>query len=103
MASPDDPPVVLALGQLRARAEHPQGYRLYDLRPDLLGLLDVVDAVFAEHVPVPAHPGEPPTLCGSCACELRFCKTRRVLAGHLARMMANRPTTAPASSPDGRG
>jgi hypothetical protein len=39
------------IGEIRHRAGHPQGYRLYDYRPDLLVLTSCVEAVLRIHQP----------------------------------------------------
>ena len=70
--------------EIRARAGHPHGYRLYDYRPDLLVLAGCVETVVRMHKPqrgVPAAAGGE----GRCAVCLHAwpCPTMDAITGSL--------------------
>lgn len=78
------------IGMIRARAGHPQGYRLYDYRPDVLMLAACVETVLALHHPEaghgpPADGGVAPVPCCRLCLRAWPCPTVTAITGSLAQ------------------
>ena len=75
--------VEAALVAVRLRAEHPEGYRLFDYRPDVLVLVGGYQALLAIHLPTRADTHPDQTWCGACGVPFP-CPTRRAIEGALS-------------------
>jgi hypothetical protein len=85
-----DSPVLPALRAVRLRAEHPQGYRLFDYRPDLLVLLTGFERLCELHHRTSLRrEGRPCAYCSACLCAWP-CPTTRVLVKALRAVRAVR-------------
>jgi hypothetical protein len=75
------------ISEMRTRAGHPQGYRLFDYRPDLLALTGCLQSVLAIHRPQPADESTAQTGAAEVWCQLCLqawpCPTVDAIAGAL--------------------